>query len=223
MGTLVNVGAILLGTALGAWVVGDIPAGIRRTVTQALALSVLLIGLRLSLQTPDVLVVIVTLVLGGAIGSALHLDRWTPRRPGHDASGPGSGPLLATLIFLTGPMAIVGSIADGLRGNPSILLAKSALDGTTALVLGATFGGSIALSAIPVLVYQGSITLGAHLMAPLLSAPLQAELSGVGGLMVMAIGLDLLEVTAIPVVNLLPALILAPAAVALRLALGWGP
>ncbi len=223
MGTLVNAGAILLGSALGAWFVREIPPGIRRAVTQALALAVLLVGLRLSLETPDTLVAVVALAAGGALGAGLRLDRVGRGRAGAGAGAEATGPLLATLIFLTGPMAILGSIADGLRGDPSILLAKSALDGTTALVLASTFGWTVALSALPVLAYQGGITLAARLLAPVLSAPLQGELSGVGGLMVIAIGLNLLEVTSIQVVNLLPALILAPAAVALRLALGWGP
>lgn len=121
----------------------------------------------------------------------------------------------SSLIFCVGPMTILGSIEDGLTGAFQTLALKATLDGVTSAVLAATLGWGVILSAATVLIFQGALTLGAGLARGMLSDPMVIEMTAAGGLMILGIGLNILQLTRIPVGNLLPALVIAPALVAL--------
>ncbi|MBX5465032.1 MAG: DUF554 domain-containing protein [Clostridia bacterium] len=219
IGTLVNVLAILAGTTLGAFALPPLPEAIHRRLLQAVGLAVIVIGLGQTLPAGQTLVALVSTVLGAAAGEAFHLheglDRFgewlrrvTPSRLGGDSSGF----VTATLIFVVGPMAILGALQDGLYGDHSTLFAKAALDGITSAVLAATLGASVGLAALVVLLYQGGIALFAAPFHALLTGAPEHALTATGGLLILAIGLNMVGATEIRVANLLPAL---PVALAL--------
>lgn len=216
LGTVVNFAAIILGSLLGYFIIPSIPESMSRTVTAGVSLAVLLIGFDMALSVQSIPVIIVSLALGAVIGEMLGisdaLDRLGERvrRTAPRARGVGEAFVTATLIFCVGPMAIMGAIQGGVAGNHSILYAKSTLDGITSVVLASTIGIGVLGSALPVLLYQGMITLaGTHLSAVLTPAMI-AELTACGGLIIVALGLNMLNVTALRVANLLPSLVLAP-------------
>lgn len=223
IGTLVNAVAILICGGLGAFVVPRMPDRFQTTVIRALGLGVMLIGLQMAWQTQEMLVVLVGLALGALVGEALQIESALQRlgqaletRLGDSQGQLARSFVQTTLIFCVGPMAITGAFADGLAGNPQILYAKAVLDGIVALMFSSAMGVGPMFAAIPVLIYQGGLTLGAGFLAQVLTEPLIREMSAVGGLMVMGIGFNQTEITQIKVGNLLPGLVLTPLLAALK-------
>ncbi len=221
IGTLINVAAIVAGSALGLLLRRGMKQGLADTVMQGLGLCVILIGLQGALQTGNVLLVILAMVLGGVAGTLLRLEErmnqlgaFAQRKLARQGQGDGAAPdhrfaqgfVTASLVFCVGAMAVVGSLDSGIRGDHSTLLAKSALDGVAAMVFASTLGVGVMLSALPVLVYQGAISLLGTLIAPLLSAQVVQEMSAVGGLLILGIGVNMLLQKDIKVANLLPAI-----------------
>lgn len=216
VGTFVNAAAIILGTITGLVFKKGIPERVRRTILQGIGLAVILIGLQMSLQTRQVLVVVISLVLGGLTGELLNIEGGLKRlgqrlesKVGSAQGDTGKAFVTTSLIYCVGAMAIMGSIEDGLYNNPGILLTKAALDGISAIVFASTMGPGVAFSAFPVLVYQGSITLLAAHVKGFLSAAAVAEMSATGGLLIVGIGLNILNIVEIKVGNLLPAIFYA--------------
>ncbi len=218
-GTLVNVAAIVVGTALGVLLKRGISAKVQKVVMQALGMCVLLIGVMSAIKTELPLLLVISLSLGGAAGAAIgiekRLDSWGERTQKRfqkeGGTGFAEGLVTATITFCVGAMAILGSIESGLHQNYELLFIKSALDGFLAMILATTFGFGIALSAIPVLLYQGAITLGAGFLAPLLTDVMMVEVSAVGGVLICGIGFNLLDVKKIHVGDMLPAVLIPPA------------
>ena len=216
IGTFVNTSAIIAGGTVGLLLQKGIQHRYKATVMQAIGLSVILVGVQSALKATDLLGVIICMALGSLLGEALGIEthiealgRWAEKRL--DRSGNGGfakGFITASLIFCVGSMAIVGSLESGLLGNHATLFAKSLLDGITSIVFASTFGSGVILSAIPVLLYQGTITLGASLLKSFLTADVIAQMSGVGGLLIAAIGCNMLELTRIRIGNMLPAIFL---------------
>ena len=213
IGTLINVVAILAGCALGLLLRKGIPERMRDTVMQGLGLCVVLIGASGALKTADTMCVIVSIVVGGLLGSAVNiehqLDRLgqaAERKFSHGSSSFANGFVTASLVYCVGAMAIVGAMDSGLRGDHATLIAKSALDGVSAIFFASTLGPGVALSAAAVFVYQGAIALLAAWISPLLTDPIINEMSAVGGLLIIGIGLNMLYDKHISVGNLLPAI-----------------
>lgn len=217
LGTVVNFAAIIVGSLVGYFIVPSIPEAMSRTVTAGVALAVVLIGIDMALTTGNVLIIILSLALGGAIGEMLRiqggLDRLGERvrRAVPRATGVGEAFVTATLIFCVGPMAIMGAIQSGVAGDHSTLYAKSTLDGITSVVLASTVGIGVLGSALPVLLYQGAIALAGARLSALLTPSMVTELTACGGMIIVALGLNMLGVANLRVANLLPALALAPA------------
>ncbi len=216
IGTLINVVMILCGCALGLLLRKGLPQRLQTTVMKALGLSVILIGISGALKTADTMCVIICMATGSLLGSAVDIEGrlnqlgdFAERKLGR-FGGSGSiskGFVTASLLYCVGAMAIVGAIDSGIRGDHSTLIAKGILDGVSAVLFTSTLGIGVALSAVAVLVYQGAIALLASWIAPVLSEALIAERSAVGGLLIVAIGLNLLyEKERIPVGNMLPAI-----------------
>ncbi|MGI6552390.1 MAG: DUF554 domain-containing protein [Bacillota bacterium] len=215
-GTIVNVLAILVGATMGQIAGKKLSSDLQLIVMQSIGLGVVLIGLQMAFQTQNVLITLISLVLGGLLGVILGLAEgleklgcWLENRlsketsPGHFSRGFVS----ASLLYCVGAMAIMGSLESGLTGNHQILYAKSLLDGVSAIVLASTLGWGVAFSSLTVFVYQGSITLLASWVGKFLTEAIINEMTAVGGLMILAIGLGLLDIKEIKVANLLPAII----------------
>ena len=213
IGTLINMVAILAGSALGLLLRKGIPDRLRDTVMQGLGLCVLLIGASGALKTADTMCVIISIVVGGLIGAAVNIERQLERlgeaaekKFAHSEGGFANGFVTASLVYCVGAMAIVGSMDSGLRGDHATLIAKSALDGVSAIFFASALGPGVALSAVAVFVYQGAIALLATWIAPLLTDPIIIEMSAVGGLLIIGIGLNMIYDKHISVGNLLPAI-----------------
>lgn len=213
-GTLINALAVIVGSLLGMALGRRFPDHIRGIVFQGLGLAVLLIGLQMALKVQQPLLMIFSISIGGIIGELVGLENQFNRL------GDGlkrlvksknslltDGLVTASLIFCVGSMSIIGAFDEGLRGDHSVLLTKSVLDGFTSIVLASTYGLGVLLAFITVLVYQYGLTLLAGLAQGIFTIGLINELTAVGGLLIMGIGLNLLQVASIRISNLLPALI----------------
>lgn len=224
-GVFVNAAAVVAGSALGLLLQRGMPEKFRDGVMQALALCVLMIGVLGLDAKVSSMAVILALVLGSVIGIALgiadglqrlgdSLDRRLRRGAGAGRSL-SEGFVTATLLFCVGAMAVTGSLRSGLEGEHSILFAKSALDFVSSILLTSTLGIGVMLSALSVFVIQGGIVLLARLVAPLFTAQAIAAIACTGSVLILALGLNMLNLTKIKAADMLPALILAPVMAAL--------
>lgn len=222
-GTLVNVGAILLGTLIGELVGGRLSTQLQTRILHGLGLVVLVIGIDNALQWRDTnpLFVLGGVLLGGLAGEALRIedrlqavgDRAQRTLAEGGESTVAEGFFTASLIFCVGALAVVGSIQDGLTGNHDTLYTKALLDGFASVALAASLGWGVALSAVSVLIYQGALTLGAGLFQNILTDGSDALLSltSAGGVLIVGLSLKLLDIQDVKVGNFLPALLFAPA------------
>lgn len=226
LGTAVNVVTVLCGAGLGVLVGHRFPLRWRTTLLDGLGLVTLIIGVGQGIRTANAVFPIVAIVLGGLIGEALGLedrleglgDRLRRRFARGDEAAPSQfveGFVTASLVFCVGPLAILGAIQDGLGIDSQLLLVKSAMDGLVAVVFAATLGWGVAFSALSVLVYQGAFTVAAGAADRVLTDRMVLELTATGGVMLVGIALRLLDVRAVRVASYLPALVIAPVAVAL--------
>ncbi|MGB9791991.1 MAG: DUF554 domain-containing protein [Thermacetogeniaceae bacterium] len=217
LGTVVNAVAVILGALFGNFLKGGFPEKFRVTVMQGVSLAVILIGLSMAIKTQSALVVVLSLVVGGVIGEALRIeDRLTgfgrklEKRFGSSDDSFTKGFVTSSLVFCVGAMAIMGSIESGLTGKHTTLFVKSILDGVTSVVFASSMGIGVAFSAIPIFLYQGSITLAAAYVKSYLTAAVIREMTATGGLLILAIGLNMLtDRVRIKVGNLLPAIFVA--------------
>ncbi|WP_456277199.1 DUF554 domain-containing protein [Bacillus sp. AK128] len=219
LGTIVNGLCIIAGTFIGSFL-SKIPEKVKHTVMQGIGLSVSLLGIQMGLKSDQFLIVIVSLVMGAIIGEFLDLDQklenmgqWIEKKIGKRAKGEiAKGFVTATLIFVIGALAIIGSLDSGLRQDHRVLYTKSLIDGFTSIILTTTLGVGVLFSAIPVMLYQGSIALFAnqieHFVPTQLMDSFIVEMTSTGGLMILAIGLNILNITKIRVANLLPSILI---------------
>lgn len=226
-GSIVNAIVIIGGSLIGMLVKGKLSERFKIIITQALGLSVVVLGLSGALsaifrvapdgtlQSKDIMLMIICLVLGSIIGEALDIEQKLNRFANYiqkkfSALGGNfsQGFVTATLLFCVGALAIVGSLEEGLTGNADKLYAKSMLDGTSSLIFSTTMGIGVLFAAIPVLLYQGSITLLAGFLKPLLTPDVISQMSLVGNILILGISLNILEIRTIKVANMLPAIFL---------------
>ncbi|MBC8016192.1 MAG: DUF554 domain-containing protein [Sporomusaceae bacterium] len=211
-GTLVNAAGIVCGSIVGLLLKKNVPEKYQQTVMHGLALSVGLIGLQMAFKTQNILIVILSVVIGGLIGEFIDIDRclnrvgeWLTKRMGSKYGSVGEGFIMGSLVFCVGAMAIVGSIQDGLTGDASTLYAKAMLDTVGSVVFASGMGIGVALSGVSVLLYQGMLTLLASSLSSFISEDMIREMSAVGGLLIIGISLLILQIKTIKVANLLPA------------------
>lgn len=234
-GTLINTGTVLAGGTIGSLAGGRIPSGIRSLLLQAIGLITLVIGMQRAIGSTNVLILLGSVVLGAILGELLRIEAglerfgdFAQRQVGTRLAGAqdertpapavSQGFVTASLIFCVGPMTILGSIEDGFTGVFQTLALKATMDGVTSAVLASTLGWGVLLAAATVLIFQGALTLSAGAIRGVLAEPMVNEMTAAGGLMILGIGLNILDLTRIRVANLLPALVVAPA-----LAFLWGP
>ncbi len=213
-GTLVNVVAVLVGGSLGL-ILGDrMPDRFKTIILSALGLGTLLIGIKLSVLTEHIGLIIVALVAGAVTGTLLDLEgrlegvgRRLQARFARDSRTFVTGFVSASLLFCVGPMTVVGSIQDGTIGDATLLYAKSVLDGFAALALAAGLGVGVLFAALTVLIVQGGITAAGAGLVDVTSSVVINEMSATGGVLILGIGLYLLDIKRLPLANFLPALV----------------
>lgn len=215
-GTLVNFLAIIAGGLVGFFFKNRLSAKIQLTIIQGLSLVVILIGLQMALQTDNLLILLFSLVGGGISGELLKIENRLAKLGEkikkdfqQDNSLFVQGFVQASLVFCVGAMAVMGAIQDGINHDPTILYNKAVLDGIAAVAFSASLGMGVIFSAIPVLVYQGGITILASWVEQFLTPAMITQMTATGGLLIIALGLNMLKITTIRVGNLLPALLLA--------------
>lgn len=219
LGTLVNTGTVIVGSLLGMGIRSRLPERIVNVVFQALGLFTIAIGISMSLRSDNLLVVVLSLVLGAIIGQWIDIDKylkrfsdWLQRKSGKGRASESSGRftegfVTATMLFCIGSMSILGPIEDGLGQTPNILFTKSLMDGISSVILASTFGVAILFSAVPVLVYQGTITLFAAAMAHFMTDTMIGDLTAVGGVLLIGLGITILKIKELQITNMLPALV----------------
>lgn len=217
LGTLINAVLIVVGTFIGR-ALRNIPEKMKETVMYAIGLAVVVLGLQMGFESQNFIVVIISLVLGAVIGEWMNLDsklndfgHWLEDVMGAKKESKGSiaqGFVTATLIFVIGAMGIIGALESGLSNEHGVLISKGLIDGFTSIILASTLGIGVMLAAIPVFVYQGLIALFATQISLIIpDAALDmfiTEMTATGGVMIVAIGLNMIGLTKIRVANLLP-------------------
>jgi uncharacterized protein len=224
-GTWINVATIVTGTAVGLLMQGRLPEKMQRVISQGVGLTVMVVGFQMagSLakakagQVDGVILGMVAMVAGGLLGEWWRLEEgleaighWLKRR----FQGKGAfteGFVSASLLFCVGPLAIIGSLNNGLQGDNTVLVLKSAMDGLASMALTSTFGLGVGFSSLPILLYQGGLSLCAGLLTlpDPATAPPVVLITGVGGLIIIGTGLNLLNLTKVRLASFLPALALA--------------
>ncbi|PID13957.1 hypothetical protein CSV63_15125 [Sporosarcina sp. P34] len=215
-GSLFNVFTIIIGTLIGRFLYG-IPERMKETIMYGIGMAVVAIGLQMTFETTQIVIVILSIVIGAILGEWIDLDqkvnqlgRWIEGKLPSKREGQGiaQGFVTATLFFCVGSMAIIGAIDSGLRNDHNVLIMKGILDGFTSIIFSSTLGIGVAFATIPLLIYQGSITFLATILSRFVPDELMqlfiSEMTATGGLMIAAIGLNLIGLTKIRVANFIP-------------------
>jgi uncharacterized membrane protein YqgA involved in biofilm formation len=226
LGTIVNALAIIAGSLLGLLFSKGIADNYKEIILSGVGLSVVLIGIKGALTSNDLMVVIFSVIIGALLGEGLRIESRLEAlgkfleskvtSKSSDSSSFARGFVTASLVFCVGSMAIIGSLESGLTGNHQTLFAKSVLDGVTSVIFASAMGLGVMFSGFAVFLYQGLITLTAVFMKSYLVPETIAQMTSVGGLLIMAIGFNMLKITTIRVGNLLPGIFLPLVYFALR-------
>jgi len=236
IGTVVNIGTVLLGTSVGLLLRKTLPRRVTAAVVSVLGLFTIALGVSMTLRSEKPVAILLGSITGVALGSGLQLqdrfDNWVKRTFGNTGdyvdgttvdvdSSPGlvSNPLeravLPVIVFCAGPMTLVGAIRDGAFADPQLLLTKATMDGFSSIAFATALGPAVYLSALLLGLLQGSLTVLAWLSGSLLSEGLMRETGAAGGLLVIAVGIDLLRLRKLPIIDYLPTLITTPLLLAL--------
>ena len=214
-GTIFNSLAVLIGGAIGLTAGKFIPERLHTGIFNCLGMFTLYVGINMSLQTKHAIAVLLALVTGNIIGDLLTLEEKLNNlsdtikvKLNISSAKFTEGFVSATLLFCVGSMTIIGALEDGLRHNATVLMTKGVMDGIASIMFASSFGIGVLFSIVPMFIYQGSITLLASLIESYITPDMYANISGVGGLMILGIGLNMLRVTKLKLGNMLPALLL---------------
>ena len=222
-GTFINVAAILIGGTIGLIFGARIPERFKNTVITGMGLFTTAMGLQMFLKSENQLIVLGAIIIGAMLGEWIGIEDWLQalgqtlekRFSSDTETGAGSkfvrGFMVASLLYCIGPMAILGSIQDGLTGDYNLLAVKSMLDGFASIAFASTLGVGVMFSSVIILIYQGGISLLAGQLNAIVTAPMMAEMTATGGVILMGVAFNnLLEIKKIRVGNFLPALAVAP-------------
>lgn len=225
IGVIVNTATVLLGSLIGLLCKKGIPERVEKAVMTAIAICTMYMGVSGALSGQNTLVMILSMIVGTIVGTLLDIDgginrlgNWVENRfkkKQSDSISVAEGFVTASLLFCVGAMTIVGSLNSGLHGDHSLIFTKSLLDLFSSMMLAASLGIGVLCSSVFVFLFQGALVMLSQLIAPFLTDLAIAEITCVGSLMILALGLNLLGVTKIKVANMLPAMVAAPLALAL--------
>ena len=213
-GTIINAVAILAGSIVGMILNAKLPERFIKIVFQGIGLFTLFIGVYMALKTNNLFFMIISIVLGGIIGEGINIEKYITRfgdsiknKFKSKNSKFSEGLVTAFLLYCMGSVTILGAIEEGLGGEPNLLLAKSVLDGVSSIALAAALGFGVAFSIIPLLIYQGGLTLLASHFGDYFSEIIIDELTAVGGLMLIGLGITILGIKQLKILNMIPSLI----------------
>jgi hypothetical protein len=215
IGSIVNALAVILGSLVGLGFGAFLPERIKTIIFQVIGLFTLILGAKMALETHQFLVLLISLVVGAIMGEALHIEKGLERisdslkrkfKSKNELFS--EGLITAFLLYCIGSMTFVGAIEEGINGDRTLLYTKSLMDGITSILLASSLGSGVLISSIPLLIFQSVLTWGAFYFEAYLPAEIITELSAVGGILIIAISLNILNIQKIKVSNLLPSLFL---------------
>ena len=213
-GTLINIATVIGGSIIGILLKTKLPEKIVKTVFQALGLFTLFLGFTMALKIESFLVVVFALVIGSIVGEAVDLEKFTEKQTlkiknklkfgGEKFS---EGMITAFLLYCMGSMTILGAFEEGMKGDSTLIVTKAIMDGFTSIALASAFGVGVAFSIFPMLIFQGGLTLLAFYFGDFIGESIINELTAVGGLLLIGLGINILEIAKIKIFNIFPALI----------------
>jgi uncharacterized membrane protein YqgA involved in biofilm formation len=215
MGTIINIAAVIIGGLIGLLINRKLPRKIVVIIFQVMGLFTLVLGISMSLKTEHYLVVIGSLVIGAIIGEWIDLEkyinRWSEKlkarlKVGNDKFT--DGLITAFLLYCMGAMTILGAIEEGVEGSYDILLMKSLMDGVSSIALASALGVGVIFSVIPMLVYQGGLTLFSAYIGEHFTEVIISDLSATGGILLIGLGINILEIKQLKILNMVPALVI---------------
>ncbi len=214
-GTLLNASTVIIGSIIGLIVRSRLPKRITNTAFQGVGLFTIVLGIMMAIKTNNLLIMIFSIVLGSIIGELIDIDKWInvfgewlKKKFKSKNQRFSEGLTTAFLLYCMGSMTILGAIEEGLGGLPNLLVAKSILDGFSSIVLAATLGIGVLFSFIPLLIYQGGLTLLASNIQNFLTEIIINEITAVGGILLLGLGITLLNIKKIKVINMIPSMII---------------
>jgi len=215
IGTLINAAAVIIGSAIGLIIGSKLPSKLTKTALQAVGLFTIVLGIMMAIKTTHILFMILSIVSGAIIGETIDLEKrmnhfssWLKSKIKTKNNRFSEGFVTAFLLYCMGSMTILGAIEEGIAGIPDLLIAKSVLDGFSSIVLAASLGIGVLFSSIPLLLYQGGLTLFASQMQFIFTETMINELTAVGGILLLGLGITMLEIKKIRVLNMLPSLLI---------------
>lgn len=213
-GTIVNTVAVIAGGTLGIFLKKGMPERVRTIYFQAVGLFTLAIGISMVWKMEHILIVVTSIVLGGLLGEWMNLEKgadqlseWTKKKLRIGSERFSEGLTTAFLLFCIGAMTIVGAIEEGTTGESRLLLTKSVMDGFSSILLASAFGVGVVFSAIPLFLFQGGITMLAKIFGEFLSPETIQALTSVGGILLLGLGINILEIKKLRILNMIPALV----------------
>ena len=215
LGSVVNASSVIIGSIIGIYFGSFLSEKIRKAIFQMIGLFTIVLGMQMSLKTNQFLILLVTLILGTVIGESVSIEKAIESMSNKlkiklqsENKLFSEGLITAFLFYCIGSMTFIGSIEEGIHQDRTLIYTKSLMDGITSILLASSFGTGVLFSAIPLLIFQSVLTLGAYYFESYLYPELITEISAVGGIIIIGIGLNILEITKIKVSNMLPALLL---------------
>ena len=214
-GTIVNVFAVVLGSSIGLWINKSLPQRYIKIFFQVMGLFTLFLGISLALKSTHILQLVISLISGALLGEWLNLDgkmqglsNWLKKKIKLKNEKFTDGLLTAFLLYCVGSMTILGAIEEGVGGSSRLLMIKSLMDGISSIALASGLGVGVLFSVVPLFIFQGGLTLLAMLLGDFIPQIIITELSATGGILLIGLGLDIMEVKKMKVINMLPALIM---------------
>ncbi len=215
LGTLINVAAVIIGSIIGLVIHSRLPKKITDTAFHGVGLFTIILGVMMAVKTNNLLIMIFSIVIGAIVGEIIDIDKkinvfgdWLKKKFKFKNERFSEGFITAFLLFCMGSMTILGAFEDGIYGTPNLLVAKSVLDGFSSIVLATTLGIGVLFSFIPLLFFQGGLTLFATNMQFVFTDVMINELTAVGGVILLGLGISILEIKKIRILNMLPSLII---------------
>ncbi len=226
IGTWVNAGAVIAGSIIGLGIRSQLPQKIIDIVFQGIGLFTMVIGVSMSLRSENMILIIISIVLGAILGQGINLEKYlrnfseyverkySKKTASKGAHGDESsqnfteGFVTASMLFCVGSLSILGAIEDGMGHTPNLLYTKSIMDGISSIALASSFGICIAFSSIPLLLYQGGLTLFAAFIMRFMTDSMTADMTAVGGILLLGLGINILKIKEIKVINMLPSIII---------------